>query len=70
MQFIKGIFGSFFSMDTYGDTDLGHEHFPNTIEGFGYHFNENGQLRKIETGKWQLNYWCGCGCEGELCSFM
>lgn len=42
-------------MDTYGDTDLGHEHFPNTIEGFGYHFNENGQLRNIETGKWQLN---------------
>lgn len=49
MQYIKGFFNSFFSLDTYGDSGLDHEHFPNTVEGFGYHFNENGQLRKIDT---------------------
>lgn len=25
--------------------------FPNTLEGFGYRFNDRGQLRNIQTGK-------------------
>ena len=25
--------------------------FPKTLEGFGYHFTEKGELRNIETGK-------------------
>ncbi|KAH8555227.1 protein FAM172A [Umbelopsis sp. PMI_123] len=49
MQFIKDIFGSFFSVEAYGDSDTSHNQFPDSIEGFGYQFNENGQLRQIDT---------------------
>jgi uncharacterized protein (DUF2249 family) len=50
MQFIKDIFNSFFSLDTYGDSELTHDHFPSSMEEFGYHFNEKGELRQIENG--------------------
>lgn len=49
MQFIRNVFSSFFSLDSYGDTEHDYR-FPTTMEGFGYHFNENGQLRQTSTG--------------------
>ncbi|KAG2183272.1 hypothetical protein INT43_006276 [Umbelopsis isabellina] len=48
MQFIRNVFSSFFSLDNYGDTEHDY-HFPTTMEGFGYQFNENGQLTQTST---------------------
>jgi hypothetical protein len=52
MQFVKDIFNSFFSLDTYGDSELARDHFPSSMEEFGYHFNEKGELRQIENGNY------------------
>lgn len=32
------------------DMDTDNDPFPDTLEGFGYEFNDKGQLRKIGTG--------------------
>jgi hypothetical protein len=52
MQFIKDIFSSFFSLDAYGDSEYDDEHFPKTMEKFGYGFNEHGELRQLSNGKY------------------
>ncbi|GAB5585664.1 hypothetical protein Unana1_00564 [Umbelopsis nana] len=51
MQFLKDVLSSFFSLDTYGDSEYDHNHFPKSMEEFGYHFNDNGQLRQVENGE-------------------
>ncbi|KAM3581395.1 hypothetical protein VKS41_006220 [Umbelopsis sp. WA50703] len=50
MQFIRNVFSSFFSLDNYGDSEHEYDHFPTTMEEFGYHFDENGKLRQLSNG--------------------